>query len=790
MVLVIGMIGITIVDKYYPRFLYSFLRPKVVSSIYLNMTILTASAWVILLVLLQSLIKNRGATADEVWLAQPIITFLAFFSIYYIWLSFARVSQGALRVFVNQKNVISHFYFEKYLVIVLAIIIAFTIDTYPTLELLSTYQTLLAISVVCLLIVYSNYRVKRNIYNWTWSNNVPYGTDKLERSASPELIYEKNPYHFHRNIESVLENNGTITMYQMKKLKDTLAIEHLPLLNQYLSYNSDDVLLNETHNFLNKIKKEVSSIEMPYEFVESSNDTLLICALTKPIGKAIDKNLLLKLLNDSRIRVKKRAILEAGKHHDINYIPILIEALSDPDYTFYAQLAICNIGEDSLRFLEIEYSKKRNNHFFSEAYFNILAEIGNETAHELLFNALTSPSKATAIRALRRIITYNIAIKNKRISGLDSLFDELIILVLLNNNILSKIDTNEKGFHELFNALIQENTEYIRLIRGILTLLTTEKRINYLFTLYQRNDIESHALANDIIDITFKNSVSHRNKLKLLFNPFDIRLLEVLQEEYPYVDFREQFPEKSDIIWSLLRRDYDKLSTWTRACAISALAFVETDELPIDLTAEFINNNPLIKEIAALTIYKIAPEFYTIFLNRLSKEESLRINYLVETNAADEQNNLSEEALLAFTKVKFLKSLSMLDTFTLNELNIYHPLFKTRVLPEGTTRINIKEESEEGFWILETGSLEFSKNGLDFSKKEKKSIIDGTENSFHQNTTLFFRSEHPTRLFFIEKLNFLNLIYKSGTSLDRFLQNNQEFSSFLTVKTNSLQPVA
>jgi hypothetical protein len=602
-----------------------------------------------------------------------------------------------------------------------------------------------------------------------------YKPDKISGNA-----YEYNPYQFERNVkENLIKSASKERIYILNTLKQIVAVDMLSVLIEFqenydIDSESDKVLQNTIEN-LQKTKTKILSIENTYEFVEQSNDTTLIKGLIRLQIELKDKNLVIKLLNDNRNSIKCSASTVAGYFDDINFISILIANLEAPALSMWSQFALKNIGVKAVKYLDIELTKRKSSLFFVEACFEVLSEIDDEYAHSILYKSLNEVNKNINLIASKKIIEKidNPAIDKRKYFG--NIFDELIIIQVTNIFLIKEIENQNETFFQLKKAIKNENKNNINLIKSLTMLYYDKAVVERIFSYYGTSNLYEHAFCNHLIDELFKENLSVLNKIKSLFSPNDSSLIENLEEEFPYLEFRKKYTDEESLIWSILKLDYDKINNWTRACAINTLQYLYSEDIPFDLAAEFINKDKLLKETAAICIYKNIPEFYTIFLNRLPKAEATKLDFVVRSNVDYFTNKLlREDNLLLYNKIQFLLSLPYFKELSINELNTFEPFFKVKVLPEGNYNVSKDEEDLSGYWIVENGDATYSDNGIDFRYFAKRDIFQVMPN-LNDSGKVFFKIKKPTRFLIIEKIVLLNILKKSHNII---LNNLEEYSDF------------
>jgi len=782
-----------LLDYFLKNRLHYFVRPKTSVSFYHNIgNVGTLIFGGLMLFLVYINIGNQGLTSSFGTVGS-ITLLVALPIVFFLWLTFTRISKRSILFHLNKKSQSNYQTVEPYFIIITLSVFGIAYDFLPNSHITLFIIPLAIIIVLAVINIFINAASLKWLLS-SFEKNEATGKSDLDDSI---LIFEINPYGFLKDIEKVLvESDIDNRIRALYTIKSLAAIDKISILEKFqndeieLTDSTCREVLNDTVRYLKQVQTKVNEIENTYEYVEQSSDIGVIKGLLRLQITSPDKNLVIKLLNDNRPSVVKAACLVAGHHDDINFISLLIERLSNPRVSIYARFALEKIGFKVVKYLEIEFSKNKNNLFFTEGCFEILSKIKNPEAHQLLFTSLSDSNKNIIRIAAKKIIDiYNNPPKEKR-SNFGDLFDELILNTLANIFIIRNIKKSNETFYQLKTAFENENKENITLIRKLMQLYYSDEVINEIFDAYQSENVNEHNLANNLADLHIDDNLIVLNKIKVLLSPDDIRLREFILEEFPDFEFDKAFDTEESLIWHILNMDYDKVNNWTRACAINTLQYLYAEDIPFELATEFLNENRLMQETAAICIYQNLPEFYSIYLARLDNDKAVKLDFIVRSNVdyVNEQK-LRTDNLLLYDKIQFLSSIPYLKELTTNEITTFESFFKPVVLEEGNHQISLNNEDEAGFWIIESGNANFSNNGIDFKAYEKRDIIDVMPSSA-QSGHVYFNLQEPARFLVIEKIVLLNILKNSYNIIFDNIQEISDFSSSLQVVDTQNDKVA
>ncbi|WP_139827944.1 hypothetical protein [Marivirga sericea] len=667
---------------------------------------------------------------------------------------------------MNFKN------YEIYFVLIFIALFGLIYDFLPQNVETLLYLPIVLLIIFSLLIFALNNIIHQTIINFFKSSK----TIKEKGNVNTNIIglYEKQPYQLiavldHNFFQKTFDEQKYL-LFTLKRISAIDATDYLQkLLNDCDKENPIYKTLTEIHKYLANVGQKLNEITNPYEFIEQSNDIVLIKALIRNQISNNDKNLTIKLLNDNRISIKKPACIIAGYYDDINIISTLIEHLENPDLSHWAQIALGNIGEKSIKYIEIEFTKRKQNLLFVESCFSLICHIASEDGYKLLFKSLNEPDSNLRKIAAKKIIIHNVLVTDDHRKYFKKLFDDLILTLLSNGYLMEQLDRKNENFTTLKNAIENENRESLYLIINIIKLYYNSLVAEQIFKNYRKKTMNLHAASNLLIDLAITDNLSVKNKLKLLFSPQERLLLESLQEDFPVINLRPKFNNEEDLIWFILKKEYDQINSWTRTCALNILQYTYKDDIPFELASEFLNKNQLLKETAAANIYNNLPEFYTIFLSRLSDNESTQIDYLIRSNLdVANPKQVNQDNLLLADKIQFLITTPYLNDLSVSEIINFHAYFKPKVLKAGDHQISLQEEFNLGFWLLETGNISFSKNGVDFFDYKKRDIIKVSDHD-NPSENVYIHCEGDVRFLIVEELILMNIIEDYDEIMQKYI---------------------
>ncbi len=752
---------------------YSFLRPKINQILFSNLfnlfnLIFSALCLVLIYINFQdsNLVFEFSTLGSSIFMSGLLLGF-------YFWISFTRTDEKAKLVITKLNRIQEIKAYEIYYMIIIIACFGILYDFLP-----QSVNYLLFLPIILLILVsvinFPLHNIQHNLIV-KFTESIKRQVQEKNDNLSLLNIYEKKPYQLSKLltetfIDAPLKDQKYI-LYTIKRISAIDEIDNIEsLIDAIDSENKIHETLVEVAEFLKGIREKITDIKNPYEYIEQSNDLPVIKGLIRNQINSPDRNFIIKLLNDNRLSVKKPACIVAGYQNDINIISILIEHLEKPELSLWAQLALENIGEKCIKYIEIEFSKRKENLLFVESCFALLCKIRTENGKQILFNALNETNSNIRKIAAKKIVINEIKVTETHRKYFAKLFDDLIITLLSNSYLIDQMELKNENFKILKTAIENENKEALYIIINILKLYYNPTAVDEIFRNYKIKKVENHAIANCLIDLVINDNLSVHNKIKALFSPKEKILLEILQEEFPEVTLQPNYETEEKLIWGILNKEYDQINSWTRACTINILQYAFKEDIPFELASEFLNKNKLLKETAAANIYINLPEFYTIFLKRLPENEANKLDYLIRSNYdIVNQKQIHHDNLLLYDKINFLISIPYLNYLSVSEILNFHKYFRPKVLRAGEHQISLQDEFNLGYWIVEQGKVSYSKNGIDFNQFKKRDIIKVTD---HESPTenVYFNLEEDVRFLVVDEVILLNIIKDYERIIQKYLE--------------------
>ena len=421
----------------------------------------------------------------------------------------------------------------------------------------------------------------------------------------------------------------------------------------------------------------------------SKEDRILAAKLLRSLISDKSIFVLLELLRDQNIEVKKQAIVTARKVKRKETWPLLIELLSNRTFTYDASSALIEAGEEVLPSLENAFHRSGQVQSVMLKIINIIGSIDTPEANKILWGKIDFPDR----KIVRQIL---LSFNDKRFSANES---EIIVLNDLLSDEIGKAIWNMAALDELTDeshndllkdALNEEVKSNFSMIYILLSMIYDPESIKLVKENIESGTAEGNTFALELLDIFIAQDL--KPKLFPLLDDIDTReKLTKLQHFYP----RQSYEEATTYNF-LLNRDFNNINRWTKACTLYAIQSNLQEEVKKSVVAQMFNPDPLLAELAASILYKYDKTvFNSITARRLLQDKSF--GEIVERLEANQP-----------TKFEVCRFFAQSEAFqSLSGLHISQIVDKADLVEVGNDE-SITITDEQNTYLVASGSFEVS----------------------------------------------------------------------------------
>ncbi len=335
-------------------------------------------------------------------------------------------------------------------------------------------------------------------------------------------------------------------------------------------------------------------------------------------GRYNTYKILILLLKDPASRVKKAAMISAGRIRRYELWPILMEHLTSQEYGHTASIAVKMIGAPLLGELDHYFDKISDHREAQIRIIRIYESVGGENAIRLLRSKISYPDKDVRFQVMLSLSNLEYHASISETPYIKQAIEESAETMVWIMAALTDIGGSRETL-TLQNALLQELEEKKENIFLLLSLLYEARTIHHIRETVESQDAKARIYALEICDMTFSEEI------KDLFLPLfeDITIHERVHR------FRDRFPQEilslQERLYEIINTDLIRVNRWTKACAIALLGQTQmttSENAGAIFAAQMVNPDPLLSEIAAWMLYSRNRPYFDETLKRFEKKAS------------------------------------------------------------------------------------------------------------------------------------------------------------------------
>ena len=441
--------------------------------------------------------------------------------------------------------------------------------------------------------------------------------DKLNRQfALLDVYYFKNTLNIlekiaHDQINEIIQEIFDDASIEIKSeilrlIEAKQIVLPLKIIEELLINNNDESqkeVIQKTHNLLIEIEDIPFSTITKLSKSTNTSDRIYAAKLLSISSRYNAYKVVIDLLHDDDVLVKKLAIIAAGKIKRFELWPHIIENLTSSTFNNTASAAIKMIGEPILDVLEIYFHKMGNDKQIQIQIIRLIKHIGSKKAVELLRQKINYHNKDVGAEILLSLSSMEYSANVQETPFIKrAIEEEISITVWL---MACMIDIGEaEEFSVLHKALETELENKQQNIFLLLSLIYDSKTMQQVLENIKKDDKDSRIYALEIIDITLTD------ELKELLIPLvdDLSINECINNYY-YL-FPQQKLNQLDRLIDIINKDFTKINRWTKASAIKQLQDFEFGMTSEILTANIINPDTILMETALYVLFITNPDKY------------------------------------------------------------------------------------------------------------------------------------------------------------------------------------
>jgi len=406
---------------------------------------------------------------------------------------------------------------------------------------------------------------------------------------------------------------------------------------------------------------------------------------------------LLDLLRDMSVRVKKEAIKTARKVKRPESWTILTELLSSKEFGNDAAAALQAGGDEALPVLELAFHKSSQSPEALSRIVKIMTRLKSEQAKEYLWDKLEYPDRKIVREILYGLQEAQFKVDQEKIGRVTLLLENEIGKAIWNLAAITEVKEKEHNNH-LIGALNREVKSNFEFIYIYLSIIYDPASINLVKENIESGTSDGITYAMELLDVFISKEL--RAKLFPLIDDVPLEeKLEKLQVYYPRVSYNEL-----QTLNYIINRDYNMINRWTKACALYSLSFQPKARINAGLTAHLFNPDILLAENAMMVIKKIDEQILNGLLVRIPEEKRYYLKGLMRTlNNPDEIN---DRFPYRFNRTLYLHSFEIFKE--LDAVHVSQIVDKIQIIKafSGTEIKTDRIKGRHQLMIVESGKIE------------------------------------------------------------------------------------
>ena len=401
---------------------------------------------------------------------------------------------------------------------------------------------------------------------------------------------------------------------------------------------------------------------------------------------------LMELLMDAETKVRNTAIKTSIKKNNPEIINAIIENLGHPVYSNQAMNALVLIGNETLPALEAAFYRSGQSTQMMLRLVQVIGRIGGQRAREILWNKMDYPNKVIVSQVLLSLGECGFKAGISQITRIKYAIESDIADISWNLSAMNEV--GEEGFSEEIKAALQwEIQNDIDHIYMLLTMLYDTRSIQLVKENIDSGTAEGITYAVELLDVFLSEQLKQR-VIPVLDDLTTAERVSKLEDYYPRIKLDSRL-----VLKFLINRDFTQSNRWTKACVLFQIGIQRINDFKLDLIAQLFNPDPLIHEVSAWALHQINPDEY--------EQNTKRLGFLKKDL---DTVIIQSKKMTRFDKVIFFQKITVFENIPGITLSYLADLSEeVRMAPQDS--LSLDEKSNNNFFVLVTGTVDFYKQG-------------------------------------------------------------------------------
>jgi hypothetical protein len=515
------------------------------------------------------------------------------------------------------------------------------------------------------------------------------------------IIERLEPLTHEKHLISLLGTESVdLQKYLLERINENALYNFLPRLKELQQVDNR----KQPHGYLSKliarfeIKLDAGDSEQSIEIIVNSStltDRILAAEIIGNSGKQEWGDYLLHLSRDFEPEVKLASVKAMARLGNPNHSYALIGYLTTPVYYPYAFEALVKIGEPALPFMEQIFLLPEADNTLLSRIVRIYGKIGSPNAIEFLLTKVENQNRTIARQALLALREAKFQSTPGNINRILNDIVRLINIMSWNFSAYASI-TKYNQFRLLKDAINTEIEDNYNTLYHFLALAYNSTSIGNIRNMLIEGSDTDISFAIELLDQIVNEEI------KQVFFP----VVENISVNERYKQLQYFFPAiketPENIIQDIITRDFNQLSLYVKACAITSILNLKKRTINAEIIASIFHPSQLISESAAYILEQIEPGklesvYSRLGLNQVNELKSVLchandgIPYLLLDRIRFIKNckqlkNISEDVLLEISRALDIHYMNANEEFLVKREDVH---FAFMIIIEGTAQINI-----------------------------------------------------------------------------------------------------